>query len=455
MHLPPLKLKFPTWLPRKLPGTRRQQAFGIGAAALLLVAGVGLDLAFSGGPPAKAPPRIGRTTDGIRWLDEVAVGGEGYEPGLAQDSTGALFYTAHKDQSNRQSYPYRASWFLVSTDNGATWNSPTDPFPLGVKWQYYIGDEGDIAVDARDYVYFVDTYLIDNHLHVWANQGQWQYSERIQKTVGLDDRPWITAQGDGILHYLGNNGQEVNGGRYWYYRSTNGGRTWTTGDPVPGNGWGELDAERFGDHVYVIDESEIDTEADIRVWISDDQGASWDWGSPVTIGHRNGQGSAYPLIASGDNGFVVALWNDITDGEANGTHIFLGRSTDYGATWNVSDITPFTLYSYYQSVTVDSTGTLGVAFYGTPDVPVSDNSTWYLYGAMLRNADMTNITNTTLNFSMATPDPVYQGARINALGDLFESVITPDGAYNIAFERRDAAQAKRFLEFVRGTLPDN
>lgn len=439
-------------LPRlRLPGTRQQQLAVVAIVAALVMAGIGLDIAAGSAQPRPSLGPSQPTPPGVRWQGEVAVGGEGYEPGLATDSTGALYYTAHKDQNDRSSYPYRASWFLVSTDNGQSWKSPTQPFPLGVKWQYYVGDEGDIGVDARDYVYFVDTYLLDNHLHVWADQGVWQYSERIQKTVGLDDRPWITAQGSGILHYLGNNGQEVNGGRYWYYRSVNGGRTWTTGDPVPGNGWGELDAERYGDHVYVIDESDIDTAADIRVWISDDQGASWDWANPVIIAHRDGPGSAYPLVAAGSNGTVFALWNDITDGEANGTKIFLGRSTDYGHTWNVTNITPFTLYSYYQSVTVDSTGTLGVAFYGTPDIPVADNSTWWLYGAMLRNADVDPI---ILNFTKASPEPVYNGSRVNALGDLFESVITPDGAYNVAFERRDVAAGKRYLEFVRGSLPD-
>jgi len=385
----------------------------------------------------------------VTWAKEVALGGHGYEPGLAVDSTGALYYTAHKDQTDRSTYPYLASWFLMSTDGGATWKSPTAPFPLGAKWQYYAGDEGDIGVDARDYVYFVDTYLLDNHLHVWANQGVWQYSEHIQKTVGLDDRPWIVAQGSGILHYLGNNGQQVNGGRYWYYRSTNGGRTFTTGDPVPGNGWGELDAERRGTHVYVIDESDIDVAADIRVWISNDSGATWDWSNPVIIAHRDGPGSAYPLVMSGANGVVFALWNDITDGETNGTKIFLGKSLDYGATWNVTNITPMNMYSYYQSLAVNENGDLGVSFYATPDMPVANNSSWYLYGAVQRNADISDI---NLNFSKASPDPVFVGARVNALGDLFESVFTPDNSYNIGFERRVGTQ--RFLFFVKGALPD-
>jgi hypothetical protein len=457
MRLPSLKLppsiraRLPKTLPVKLPGTRRQQSLAAVILALLLVGSLGLDFALSGGPAKPSLPGNGPHAPDVTWGQVVPVGGEGYEPGLAVDSTGALYYTAHKDQNDRASYPYLASWFLMSTDNGATWASPTQPFPFGAKWERYAGDEGDIAVDSRDNVYFVDTYLIDNHLHVWANQGQWQYSEHIQKTTGFDDRPWITAQGSGILHYLGNNGQQVNGGRYWYYRSTNGGRTFTAGDPVPGNGWGEIDAERMGSHVYIFDEADTTADQDMRIYVSSDSGATWDWSSPVVVGHRAGQSGGFPLVAAGDNGMVYVMWSDITGGEINGSHIFLGRSTDYGATWNVSDITPFMLYSFYQSFTLDSTGTLGVAFYGTRDVPVTNDSVWYVYGGMMRNSDIGNI---SINFTPASPDPVYVGSRLNALGDLFESVITPDGAYNIAFEWRDAAQAKRFLGFVRGTMPD-
>lgn len=314
----------------------------------------------------------------------------------------------------------------------------------------YVGDEGDIAVDGRDYVYFVDTYLLDNHLHVWSDQGQWQYSEHIQKTTGLDDRPWIAGQGQGILHYLGNNGKEVAGGRYWYYRSMNGGRTFSVGDPVPGNGWAEIDAERLGDHVYIVDESEVDAPGDIRVWVSSDRGASWDWSNPAIVAHRDGPGSSYPLVAAGAGGVVWILWNDISGGPQNGTQVFVGLSRDYGQTWNVTNVTPFPLYSYYQSICVSDTGELGVSFYGTPDLPVTDSSQWWLYSADQLLADGSG---PDLNFSKASDEPVYEGSRPDALGDLFESVITPDHAINIAFEKR-TPDGQRWLEFVRGQLPD-
>ncbi len=377
---------------------------------------------------------------------------EGYEPSIACNSDGTLYYTAHKNLDDKGSWDYLASWFLVSTDNGETWFSPTEPFPRGLKWQTYVGDEGDIAIDGRDNVYFIDTYLFDNHLHVWSNQDQFEYSVRIQKTTGLDDRPWIAAQGDQLLHYLGNNGVEVAGGRYWYYRSTDGGRIWTAGDPVPGNGWGHIDAERNGDHVYIISESAVGGPADILVYVSDDRGATWDWNNPVTIAYRNGSGRQYPIISSAENGMVWALWNDATDGVELGNKVFVGRSTDYGASWEYWNLTPFKGYMDYPTINGGPDGSVAVAFYATQRLPVDDESEWHLYGAMQLNADQGDL---DLNFSIADPDPCYVGSNLHALHDFFEIVISPDMALNIGYQYYIGPENGRSdMYFVRGTIED-
>lgn len=446
----------------------------MGAVALLLLAGLGYwavspKVTVTGGKSHEEKPM----PPGVKWKAPYRFNKQGYEPGIAVDSKGALYYTAHKNLDDKTSWDYLASWFFVSTDGGATWKSPTDPFPRGKQWQTYLGDEGDIAVDAQDNVYFLDTYLLDNHIHVFADQGKWQYSVRVQKTTGLDDRPWIAAQGSGIVHYLGNNGVEVNGGRYWYYRSTNGARTWTAGEPVPGNGWGLVDAERYGNHVYVISESDVDAPADILLYVSDDQGATWDWQNPVTIAHRDGPGREYPVVSAGANGTVVALWNDASGGTENGTAVFAGLSTDYGRTWNYSNITPFKGFFDYPTINVGLDGSVGVAFYATDDLPVSEESEWYLYGALLRNATSaanssgtsrapgpsnatrSNATTPSLrfNFTKADPQPTYVGSNLHALHDFFEVVVGPDGYLDIAYQYYIGPEnGHSELYFVRGTL---
>lgn len=374
---------------------------------------------------------------------------QGYEPGIAVDSTGALYYTAHKNLDDKSSWDYLASWFFMSTDNGKTWTTPTEPFPRGALWQTYLGDEGDIAVDAKDNVYFVDTYLIDNHIHVWSNQGQYQYSVRVQKTTGLDDRPWITAQGDGIVHYLGNNAVEVNGGRYWYYRSTNGARTFSRADPVPGNGWAHIDCERTGDHVYVVSESNTGADADILMYVSNDRGVTWNWNDPILIGHRDGPGREYPIVSAQEDGVVWVLWNDAEKGVENGTRIFIGRSLDYGQTWETWNITPFKAFIDYPTINAGPDGSLAAAFYASKDLPVSSESEWYLYGAMDLNA---TVHEPSLNFTKGDPNPCYVGDDLHALHDFFEIVISPDMALNIAYQYYVGPEnGHSDLYFVRGS----
>jgi hypothetical protein len=316
-----------------------------------------------------------------------------------------------------------------------------------------LGDEGDIAVDANDNIYFVDTYLIDNHIHVWANQDQYQYSVRIQKTTGLDDRPWIAAQGDSVVHYLGNNAVEVGGGRYWYYRSTNGARTFTGGEPVPGNGWAHIDAERNGDHVYVISESNVGTEADILMYVSDDQGITWNWNSPIKIAHRDGRGRQYPIVSVAEDGLVWALWNDATDGAENGNKVFVARSNDYGRTWVHWNITPFQAFMDYPTINGGPDGSVAVAFYATTTLPVAADSEWYLYGAM--QLDAANVGNLSLNFSIADPTPCYVGDNLHALHDFFEIVITPDLALNIGYQYYIGPEnGHSDMYFVRGKIEE-
>jgi hypothetical protein len=385
----------------------------------------------------------------VEWGSVYAFNKEGYEPSIAADSTGAMYYTAHKNLDDKSSWDYLASWFFVSTDNGETWYAPTEPFPRGVIWQTYLGDEGDIAVDGQDNVYFVDTYLLDNHIHVWSNQGSYEYSVRIQKTTGFDDRPWIAAQGNALVHYLGNNGVEVNGGRYWYYRSTNGGRTFTAGEPVPGNGWGLIDAERYGNHVYIISETDVGVEADIVVYVSEDEGLTWNWDNPYLIAHRDGPGRQYPVISHGEDGVVFALWNH-NMGPDVGNEVFVGRSTDYGQTWEHWNVTPFHGFFDYPTINTGPDGSVAVAFYGTDRIPVDTESEWYLYGAMLEDGREGNL---TFNFTIADPTPCYVGDNMHALHDFFEIVITPDKALNIGYQYYIGPENGRSdMYFVRGEL---
>ena len=54
----------------------------------------------------------------------------------------------------------------------------------------------------------------------------------------VDDRPWVTAHGDGHVFYFGNEGDKTFGGRYTVYQSYDGGRTFNSlGTVLPDSGW--------------------------------------------------------------------------------------------------------------------------------------------------------------------------------------------------------------------------
>ena len=442
---------------------------------VLLIATGGYYIATS-----KKPAAPGKKTaapalpPGITWNDIYTFGKKGYEPGLVVDSHGYMYYTAHKDLDDKSSWDYLASWFFVGNPDGTLWKSPSDPAIRGQKWKTEQGDEGDIAVDANDRAYFVDTYLVpptlDCHVHVFDSPGVWQYSVRVEKTTGMDDRPWMAAQGSGILNYLGNNGVVLNGGRYWLYRSTDGGRVFSRATVVPGDGWAHIDAETDGTHVYVIDESATGVPADILVYPSADSGKSWNFNAPVVVGHRNGPGlsDGFPVwVSAGKDGTVWCMWTDATDALNNGSQVFLGWSSDFGQTWTSSEITPWRGLFEYPTIDVGDDGSVGVAFYATDTLPVTNDTEWHIFGAMLRpsspfhpfNANFTtasgamrqyrlneanhskspaNMTalNGTLffNFTRGEQGPVYTGTNLHALHDFFEIAVGPDGYLDVAYQ---------------------
>ena len=75
------------------------------------------------------------------------------------------------------------SWFCISNDNGSTWGPGAGFGPVegtfieggftgGGSGSACHGDEGDIAVDAMDRIYYLDTYLEDNWIHILSDGGQ-------------------------------------------------------------------------------------------------------------------------------------------------------------------------------------------------------------------------------------------------------------------------------------------
>ena len=444
--------------------------------------------------------------------------GVGYEPSLSIDSKGNMQITAHKDlrwggegnpfapiiggnldswyaceDGAMTTWDYWASWFWISTDNGTTWvhgdqfeptpgnllNSAAGSVTGGAS--ECLGDEGDIAVDNEDVVYYLDTTLEDNWWHRFTEGGtSYEMGSVCQRmnTMAGDDRPWVAAQGDGIIHYLGNSGAsppECTGdnGRYWYYHSEDGGNTFSQCFAMPG-GWSTISTENAGSYVYVAQENADTNSGTVQIRISDDYGrgtgpgpSDGSWAQPVEIGPRNGNcPEGYPVVNNNEAGTVAVVWADCPNGDLGAWDMLMAISYDRGETWEESwSIAPdwgesggLTMYPF---VSISENNMVSVSWYGVEygSDGYTEGDEWYLQvGAIYEPSS-----GDEFQWQVADPTPLhvvtaYEEANgdVHALHDFFETVHSPDAdwigiAYqqNVGLHPFEDNEEQRYIKFVR------
>src|SRR5438876_12117543 len=151
------------------------------------------------GPPVKVTP----------------TGGFGYEPSFVADRFGNLFATAHKENwqlvlapdLNSPTYTRSMSWDWISTNRGQSWTDIQGLTPLSIE-QHEFGDEGDMTLDDADHLYFVDTNVADDTFTRWKVNGLGSVTLETKRPLipaapFVDDRPWVTAHGNGHVFYFG------------------------------------------------------------------------------------------------------------------------------------------------------------------------------------------------------------------------------------------------------------
>src|SRR5436309_13412511 len=118
------------------------------ATALIVLPSFASGATTQFGPPVKVTPP----------------GGHGYEPAVYTDHYGDIFATAHKENwqlalapdLNSPTFTRSMSWAWASSDGGQTFADLPGLSALSVE-QHDFGDEGDMAVDDANHLYFVDT----------------------------------------------------------------------------------------------------------------------------------------------------------------------------------------------------------------------------------------------------------------------------------------------------------
>src|SRR5213592_380191 len=188
----------------------RRKTAVLGTALAVMVAALIAAAASHAGPasfgaPVKVTPDLGF----------------GYEPSLVVDPYGNIFATAHKENwqlalapdTNSPTFTRSMSWAWASVDGGKTFVDIPGLTSLSLE-QHQFGDEGDMAFDDAHHLYFVDTNVADDTITRWSVTGLGQVSIDFTRPLIpalqlIDDRPWVTAHGNGHVFYLGNEGDKV------------------------------------------------------------------------------------------------------------------------------------------------------------------------------------------------------------------------------------------------------
>jgi hypothetical protein len=368
-------------------------------------------------------------------------GGHGYEPAVYTDHYGDIFATAHKENwqlviapdLNSPTFTRSMSWAWASSDGGQTWPDLPGLTMLSAE-QHDFGDEGDMAVDDADHLYFVDTNVGDVTFTRWSIFGLGRYSLDMHRPVlpagePVDDRPWVAAHGNGHVFYFGNEGDKdtYGNGRYTVYQSYDGGTTFNSlGTTLPDSGWCRPATDHTAPYRYVYAFCTND-EGKLYAYVSSDDGLTFARHDMGTYNAADGTQS-WPTGEVAPDG---SLWVLYVDGktDANGDTVSntlnLYHSTNHGQTWTRRDITPLKGRYHYSWLSVSRDGKkLGVGLYYRPD-NVSD---WYVYGSIF---------GTGAKPSLVRLDPVAVQDKhcAAAPGDLLGSAFNPDGTLNVVWTR--------------------
>jgi hypothetical protein len=421
--------------------------------------------------------------------------GKGYEPAVVVDPYGNIFATAHKENwqlvlgpdPNSPTFTRSMSWAWYSDDGGRTFNDLPGLTALSLE-QHEFGDEGDMAVDDADHLYFVDTNVVDDTITRWnvTDHGRQfmtlDYTRPLIPTMqAVDDRPWVTAHGDGHVFYFGNEGDKVTyplgqgqgsgfgPGRYTVYSSYDGGRNFNPfGYTLRDSGWCRPAADHRPGSPYVIavcgndgGSNDVFTannpKGSLYAYVSADDGQTFE---RFKVGNYQSFDSTFswPTVSFAPDGSIWALYVDagnldpttcstdpfgVTSCNPTSNRIMLYHSTDHGRTWSSQNITPLLGRYRYGWLAVSPDGRrLGLGIYYRPN----DTTPWRVYGAIWTPGQKPTLVSLDENNPVAS-------ATSEAPGDLMGSYFNPDGTLNVVWTRTDppvvAVRINRTILFAR------
>ena len=400
----------------------------------------------------------------------------GYEPSVTVDRFNNVYVTAHKQNHTlvvspdaRAATGLRSQSWLWTSKDGKTFSDMPGLTPLQEQNAEF-GDEGEVAHDETGHMYFVDTNVTDNSFSRYKATGNGQVVLEHTRPVGpfgepVDDRPWITAHGDGVVMYIGNQGDKVSypagvrgdgdaygPGRYTVYMSYDHGTTFDSlGVTLNDSGWCRpaADHRKGSKDLYVVCTNDggandvQETAGDpgfekgtLWAYASHDDGKTWTR-SRMGSYDAHDKISTYPSVAIGKDGTLYALYNHSrsvpavefggmpvpqTGDDPVESRLWLYTSTNKGRSWTAKDVTPRKGMIRYSWIDVANDGTVGIAYY----FRATRSDDWYVWAAT------------------AKPGRPFAAAKVSSariasktfgspLGDFFEIAFGPDNKLNVVW----------------------
>lgn len=401
-------------------------------ATVLLVASMAGCLADDAVNPDESTPPLPSLSTPLEFSAPVRITtkGQSFEPSILADEWGNLYITAAK--AINSPVEGTSSWTWWSDDDGKTWKDMPSP---GQVHRRLTALEGDITLDAKGRLYFVDTFAADNTLTVWQTTEAgpvWVSTRPLQGSVAADDRPWLAAHGDGIVYYIGSTAFPENpelagtpaGSKIWFYRSTDAGLTWTPGHGFEGSGWCTIEADPRNDRdVYMA----CDTRAapgEIMVYVSHDRGDTW---TKETLHKIETRPLAFISIGVDREGNLYVTW--IEDVAAASDRLWFASRAAISTEWAVRDVTPESLFGSYNHpwLVATGSGTVSIVWYGTPDIERTQASNWSVLGLVSLNALQRAPTWTAGNLA----EKIHTGT--NSPNDYLMNAFGPDNRIHVGF----------------------
>jgi hypothetical protein len=280
--------------------------------------------------------------------------------------------------------------------------------------------------------------------------------------------------------FTSNKGRGFGGDQIQFARSTDGGTTFSTPQPISPDynnnhvGGRQGAAVKVGPDgtVYVVWLDTVDKQAVERLSISHDGGKTFpgqnitvatvtdDFVSPAPGSSFRQDARTFPSLSIAPNGTLYVAWSNRTGDPASGHAVVLvTKSTDDGLTWSApvvaGDVSGRS--AFFASVTTDPSGKVSVVFNALDDVPTG---TAPGAGVVHYDAYLTQSTNggasfsSPLKISTATSDPdgsSTNSLRAQFLGDYITAVADSSHVYAVWTDSRAATPCAAVDAFRAGT----